>query len=197
MASIFTGYGNDIFISYRQKDNRSEQWVTKFVQALREELDSTFKEEDSIYFDSNPHDGLLETHDVDGSLKEKIKCLVFIPIISHTYCDTKSFAWKNELIAFRDFAQTDPKGLDIRLLNGNVAKRVLPIRIHDIDKEDASLLEKEIGGSLRPVDFIYKEPGVNRPLRLSDDRSLNLEKTDYKNQVNKVANAVLEITRGI
>ena len=94
MASIFTGYGNDIFISYRQKDNRSEQWVTKFVQALREELDSTFKEEVSIYFDSNPHDGLLETHDVDGSLKEKIKCLIFIPIVSRTYCDTPMvMAW--------------------------------------------------------------------------------------------------------
>jgi len=34
-------------------------------------------------------------------------------------------------------------------------------------------------------------------LRLSDDRSLNLEKTDYKNQVNKIANAILEIIRGL
>ncbi len=197
MASIFTGYENDIFISYRQKDNRSEQWVTNFVRALREEIDSTFKEEVSVYFDSNPHDGLLETHDVDGSLKEKIKCLIFIPIVSRTYCDTNSFAWKNEFIAFINFAQSDAYGLDIRLLNGNVAKRVLPVRIHEIDKEDSALLEKEIRGVLRPVDFIYKEPGVNRPLRLSDDRSLNLEKTDYKNQVNKIANAILEIIRGL
>jgi TolB-like protein len=197
MASILPGYEYDIFISYRQKDNRSDQWVTSFVKALRDELDATFKEDVSIYFDSNPHDGLLETHDVDRSLKGKIKCLVFIPIVSRTYCDTKSFAWKNEFIAFRDFAQTDTTGLEIRLLNGNVAKRVLPVRIHDIDKEDASLLEKEIGGVLRPVDFIYKESGVNRPLRLSDDRSLNMEKTDYKNQVNKIANAILEIVRGL
>lgn len=197
MASILLGYEYDIFISYRQKDNRSDQWVTSFVKALRDELDATFKEDVSIYFDSNPHDGLLETHDVDSSLKEKIKCLVFIPIVSRTYCDTTSFAWKNEFIAFRDFAQTDPHGLEIRLLNGNVAKRVLPVRIHDIDKEDASLLEKEIGGVLRPVDFVYKESGVNRPLRLSDDRTLNLEKTDYKNQVNKIANAILEIIRGL
>lgn len=197
MASILIGYEYDIFISYRQKDNRADQWVTSFVKALRDELDATFKEDVSIYFDTNPYDGLLETHDVDSSLKEKIKCLVFIPIVSRTYCDTKSFAWKNEFIAFRDFAQTDPKGLEIRLLNGNVAKRVLPVRIHDIDKEDASLLEKEIGGALRSVDFIYKESGVNRPLRISDDRSLNLEKTDYKNQVNKIANAILEIIRGL
>jgi TolB-like protein/Tfp pilus assembly protein PilF len=197
MASIFTGYENDIFVSYRQKDNRSEQWVTNFVRALREEIDSTFKEEVSVYFDSNPHDGLLETHDVDGSLKEKIKCLIFIPIVSRTYCDTNSFAWKNEFIAFVKFAQSDAYGLNIRLLNGNVAKRVLPVRIHEIDKEDSALLEKEIRGVLRPVDFIYKEPGVNRPLRLADDRSLNLEKTEYKNQVNKIANAIFEIIRGL
>jgi TolB-like protein/Flp pilus assembly protein TadD len=197
MASILPGYEYDIFISYRQKDNRSDQWVTSFVKALSDELDATFKEDISIYFDSNPHDGLLETNDVDRSLKEKIKCLVFIPIVSRTYCDTKSFAWINEFIAFRDFARTDPNGLEIRLLNGNVAKRVLPVRIHDIDKEDAALLEKEIDGVLRPVDFIYKESGVNRPLRLSDDRSLNLEKTDYKNQVNKIANAILEIMKGL
>ncbi len=197
MASILPGYEYDIFLSYRQKDNRSDQWVTNFVKALKEELDATFKEDVSIYFDSNPHDGLLETHDVDASLKEKIKCLVFIPIVSRTYCDPKSFAWKNEFIAFRDFVYTDPNGMDIKLMDGNVAKRVLPVRIHDIDKEDASLLEKEIGGVLRPVDFIYKEPGVNRPLRISDERSLNLEKTDYKNQVNKVANAAQEIIRGL
>ena len=197
MASIFAGYENDIFISYRQKDNRSEQWVTNFVQALRDELDSTFKEEISIYFDSNAHDGLLETHDVDGSLKQKIKCLIFIPIVSRTYCDTNSFAWKNEFTAFMNFIQSDVYGMDIKLLNGNVAKRVLPVRIHDIDKEDSTLIEKEICGVLRPVDFIYKEPGVNRPLRLSDDRNFNQEKTDYKNQVNKVANAILEIVRGL
>ncbi|HTF21803.1 MAG TPA: hypothetical protein VK658_27175 [Chryseolinea sp.] len=106
MASILPGYEYDIFISCRQKDNRSDRWVTSFVKALADELDATFK-------------------------------------------------------------------------------------------EDASLLEKEIGGVLRPVDFIYREPGVNRPLRLADDRSLNLEKTDYKNQVNKIANAILEIVRGL
>ncbi len=52
-----------------------------------EEIDATFKQDISIYFDENPHDGLLETHDVDQSLDEKVKCLIFIPIISQTYCD--------------------------------------------------------------------------------------------------------------
>lgn len=44
MASIIPGYEYDIFISYRQKDNK--------------------------------HDGLLETHDISASLKEKLRCLV-------------------------------------------------------------------------------------------------------------------------
>ena len=80
MASLIQGYEYDIFISYRHNDNRSG-WVTDFVEALQDELAATIKEPLSIYFDKNPHDGLHETHDVDGSLKEKIKCLVLIPIL--------------------------------------------------------------------------------------------------------------------
>jgi len=76
MASQIPGFEYDIFISYRQKDNKGERWVTEFVEALKTELDSTFKEEVSVYFDVNPHDGLLEIHDVDDSLKKKLKCLV-------------------------------------------------------------------------------------------------------------------------
>src|ERR1035437_7375865 len=91
MASLLPGYEYDIFISYRQKDNKGDRWVNEFVEALKTELESTFKEEISVYFDINPHDGLLETHDVNASLEEKLKCLIFIPIISRTYCDPKSF----------------------------------------------------------------------------------------------------------
>ena len=64
MASIVRGYEYDIFISYRQKDNKGDRWVSEFVDNLKEELESTFKSEISVYFDINPHDGLLETHDV-------------------------------------------------------------------------------------------------------------------------------------
>ena len=81
MASIIEGYNYDIFISYRQKDNKYDGWVTEFVENLRRELEATFKEDISVYFDINPHDGLLETHDVDESLKEKLRCLIFIPIL--------------------------------------------------------------------------------------------------------------------
>ena len=68
MASIINGFSYDIFISYRQKDNKGEQWVSEFVDALKTEIEATFKEDISIYFDENPHDGLLETHDVAESL---------------------------------------------------------------------------------------------------------------------------------
>jgi hypothetical protein len=78
MASIIIGFEYDIFISYRHNGNRSG-WVTEFVNALQEELAATIKEPLTIYFDKNPHDGLLETHHVDKSLDGKLKCLIFIP----------------------------------------------------------------------------------------------------------------------
>ena len=197
MASLIPGYNYDIFISYRQKDNKHDGWVTEFVDNLKGELESTFKEEISVYFDINPHDGLLETHDVDASLTDKLKCLVFIPIISRTYCDPKSFAWEHEFKAFIELASNDQFGLRVRLPNGNVACRVLPIQIHDLNPDDKELVENELGGYLRPVEFIYKEPGVNRPLKPDDDEKVNLTKTKYRNQINKVANAIDEIINSI
>lgn len=192
MASLNPDYNYDIFISYRQKDNRS-QWVTDFTQALKAELDATFKEDVSIYFDANPHEGLFETHDVDASLKEKIKCLVFIPIVSQTYCDPQSFAWQKEFLPFLAFARNDTFGLDITLDNGNVTKRVLPVRIHEIDALDKKLIEDALGSVLRPVNFSYQEAGVNRPLLISDQKHDNLDKLDYRNQINKVANSIKAI----
>jgi len=198
MPSIIEGYIYDIFISYRQKDNRGERWVSEFVESLKTELESTFKEEISVYFDINPHDGLLETHDVDESLKEKLKCLIFIPIISRTYCDTKSFAWEHEFKAFVEKASHDQFGLKVKLPNGNITSRVLPIRIHDLNNEDIKLCETVTGGFLRGVEFIYKEPGVNRPLRSNEDNPHdNLNHTIYRNQINKVALTARDILEGI
>ena len=163
MPSLISGYEYDIFISYRQKDNKYEDWVTEFVDNLRKELAATFKEEVSIYFAVNPYDGLQETHDVDAPLGEKDKCLIFIPILSQTYCDPNSFAWANELLAFRDFSSASAPGLKVRMPNGNVASRILPIRIHELDNVDVKLFEDETGGLIRPIDFILRSPGVNRP----------------------------------
>ncbi len=198
MSSIIEGYNYDIFISYRQKDNKGDRWVSEFVEALKTELESTFKEEISVYFDINPHDGLLETHDVDESLKEKLKCLVFIPIISRTYCDPKSFAWEHEFKAFVEQASKDQFGLKVKLPNGNVASRVLPIRIYDLNKTDIKLCEKVLGGVIRSVDFIHKSAGVNRPLRANEDHPQdNTNKTYYRDQINKVANSINEIISGL
>jgi len=197
MTSIIEGYNYDIFISYRQKDNKFDGWVTRFVGDLKKELEATFKEDISIYFDENPHDGLLEMHNVDKSLEGKLKSLIFIPIISQTYCDTKSFAWQNELCAFNRIVKEDKFGRDIKLSGGNVTSRILPIKINDLDTEDQELVEKELGGVLRPIEFIYKEPGVNRPLTPDDDEKKNLNNTRYRNQINKVANTVKGIIRAI
>jgi tetratricopeptide (TPR) repeat protein len=198
MASLIPGFEYDIFISYRQKDNRHDGWVTEFVDNLKGELESTFKEEIRVYFDINPHDGLLETHDVDASLKRKLKCLVFIPVISRTYCDTNSFAWQHEFKAFVDEATNDQFGLKVDLPNGNVVNRVLPVRIHELDTDDNRLCESVLGGVLRGVEFVYKSAGVNRPLRAKEDHPQdNLNKTYYRDQINKVANAIRDIIKGL
>jgi hypothetical protein len=154
MASLIQGYEYDIFISYRQKDNKYDGWVTEFVDNLQRELEATFKEEIGVYFDINPQDGLLETHDVDASLKEKLKCLVFVPVISHIYCDPNSYAWEHEFRAFIDQASKDQFGLKVKLPNGNVANRVLPIRIYDLDPDNIQLCESVMGGVLRGIEFI-------------------------------------------
>jgi hypothetical protein len=168
--------------------------VTEFVSNLRRELESAFKDDISIYFDENPADGLHETHDVGASLKDKIKCLVFIPVVSRTYCDSNSFAWKNEFLAFRDFASNDSFGLKVKLPNGNVGNRILPIRLRELEQDDVKLFEKEIGGTMRSLDFIFKSAGVNRHLSPDDERKENQNHTLYRDQINKVAMSVREIT---
>ena len=80
MPSIISGFEYDIFISYRQKDNKYDSWVTEFVQNLKKELEATFKEDVSIYFDENPHDGLHETHNVGKSLVGKLQSVIFIKV---------------------------------------------------------------------------------------------------------------------
>lgn len=208
MASLIPGYEYDIFISYRQKDNqptpgygwqsKGDRWVSNFVEALKTELDATFKEDVTVYFDENPHDRLQETHNVDKSLEGKLKCLVFIPILSQTYCDQASYAWQYEFLTFLRMAKTDLFGKDVKLKSGNVACRVLPVRIHDLDEEDKKLFEKETESVLRALDFVFRTPsGVNRPLRPEDQAAENLNKTLYRDQINKVARAVKEIIQAM
>jgi dienelactone hydrolase len=197
MPSLLPGFEYDIFISYRQNDNKYDGWVTEFVNNLNKELEATLKDKVTVYFDSNPHDGLLETHSVSHSLEEKLKCLIFIPILSKTYCDVKSFAWNDELLAFVEKAKKDQFGLNVKLTSGNVSSRVLPVRIHDLDPEDVKLAESVIG-FIRSVDFIYHSPGVNRSLRPWDDDVIkNTRQPFYRDQINKVANAIDELVRGM
>jgi hypothetical protein len=43
MSSIIEGYHYDIFISYRQKDNKGDKWVSRFVDALKTKLELIFE----------------------------------------------------------------------------------------------------------------------------------------------------------
>jgi TolB-like protein/Tfp pilus assembly protein PilF len=197
MASLIEGYEYDIFISYRQNDNRSG-WVTDFVKHLNEALAATFKKPVTVYFDADPHDGLAATHDVGDSLKGKLKCVILIPIVSQTYCDPNSFAWRHEFLAFRDQATRDHLGMKIKLTNGNVASRILPISIHDLDATDKELVETELGGPMRAIEFIYRSPGVIRPLEShEEDPKSNRDRTYYRDQINKVSRAIKELMTGI
>ena len=197
VSSILPGFEYDIFISYRQKDNKFDGWVSRFVADLKNELDATFKENLGIYFDENPHDGLLEMHDVDKSLQTKIKTLIFIPILSQTYCDPKSFAWEHEFKAFNRMASKDDFGRDIKLHSGNVCSRIIPVVIRELDETDIKMVEDELGCRFRAIEFIYSAAGVNRPLTPSDNPEKNLKKIFYRDQINKVAYAVKEVIYGM
>lgn len=201
MSSLITGYEFDIFISYSHKDNlptpgfgrhESDGWVTQFVADLRKELESISKEDISIYFDENPRDGLPETYQFDKSAEGKLKSLIFIPIISQTYCDPKSFVWQHEFLAFISNAKENTFGTEASLLNDNISNRIIPVKIHDIDATDNTLIEKEIG-QVRSIDFIVKSAGVNRSLTQKDDELRSPGQILYRDQINKVANTIKDI----
>ena len=192
-ASILPDYDYDIHISYRYNDNKYDGWVSEFVEKLNQELGATLKDRLTIFFDKNPDD-----KQEDGSSSQKIRSLIFIPVISQTYCDTNSPVWKNEFRIFQSEIKNDKIGPVVKLSNGNSASRVIPIRIHEIDTEDVKLLESELSGSLRSIDFIYREEGVNRPLHpVDDEKQANPLRPMYRNQINKLANAIKEIISGI
>jgi hypothetical protein len=197
-SSILPEYNYDIHISFRFNDNKYDHWVTEFVEKLNQELSATLKDKLSIYFDKNPEDSRLVYQQADGSVSQKIKSLILIPVISQTYCDINSPVWKSEFSTFQQEIKNDPIGNVIKLFNGNTVSRIVPVKIHDIETEDVKLLEAELSGGLRSIDFIYREDGVNRPLHPADDeKHANPLRPMYRNQINKLANSIKEIIAGI
>ncbi len=192
-ASIIPDYDYDIHISYRFNDNKYDGWISELVEKLNQELSATLKDKLSIFFDKNAEDkreSILPGH--------KIKSLIFIPIISQTYCDINSPVWEKEFRVFQEETRNDNLGTAIKLPNGNSASRVIPVRIHELDMEDVKLLESELPGGLRSIDFIYREDGVNRPLRpMDDERQVDPLRPMYRNQINKLANVIKEVISGI
>ena len=197
-SSVLKDYDYDIHISFRHNDNIYDGWVTEFAEKLNQELSATLKDRLSIFFDKNPEDKRGEFQWEDGSSSKNIRSLIFIPVISQTYCDTSSGVWKNEFSIFQEDIKKDSIGGKLRLPNGNAVSRIIPVKIHDIDYEDVRLLESELSGSLRSIDFIYREEGVNRPLLPSDDeKHTSPLRSMYRNQINKLANAIKEIISAI
>jgi hypothetical protein len=188
-SSILTGFDHDIYISYRSNDNKYDGWVTEFTAKLERELGATMKDKLSIWLEKDPEK-------LDGP--KPIRSLIFIPIVSQTYCDPYSPVWQGEFKGFQSSSLNDEIGPFVKLPTGSTASRVTPVRIHDIDAEDVKLLESELSGGLRSIDFIYREDGVNRPLRpLDDDKNAAPNRPLYRNQINKLANAIKDIITGI
>ena len=50
MPSVLPGFEFDIFISYRQKDNKGDRWVSEFVDALKNELAVDLQRRDQYLF---------------------------------------------------------------------------------------------------------------------------------------------------
>jgi len=197
-SSIIPEYDYDIHISYRYNDNKYDGWVTEFVEKLKQELSATIKDKLSVYYDKSTEEKRMGSQSDQGTDASKIKSLIFIPIISQTYCDVNSPVWKNEFKVFQNEIINDSIGSKLVLPNGNTVSRVIPVKIHEIDVEDIRLLESEVSGVLRSIDFIYREEGVNRPLRpVDDEKHITQLRPMYRNQINKVANAIKEIVAGI
>jgi class 3 adenylate cyclase len=198
-SSILPDYQYDIFISFSDKDNKYDRWVDEFALRLKQELDATLKDKLTVHCirgSSDPHSVKQSSEPV--ILEKGIHALIFVPVISQTYCDVNSRPWREEFKAFKSEIERDHLGPDIRLANGTVFSRILPVRIHDIDIHDVRMLEQELSGVLRSIDFIYRAEGVNRPLRPSDDEiSLHNAPVLYRNQINKLANMIREIIQGI
>ena len=198
LKSILPDFDCDIYVSYRFNDNKYDGWVTEFVDKLTQELSATLKDKLSIYFDKNPEEDRKPFYAENSLIPRQIRSLIFIPIISQTYCDTNSLVWNEEFKGFQTGAKTDQFGPNIKLPAGNTASRIIPVKIHDIDPDDIKLLETELSGGMRSIDFIYREDGVNRPLHPGDDEKFATPlRPLYRNQVNKLANIVKDIISGI
>ncbi len=101
---------------------------------------------------------------------------------------------RHEFKAFVEQASKDQFGLKVKLPNGNIANRIFPVRIHDLDADDIRLCESVTGGALHEIEFTYRSTGVNRPLRSKEDNPQeNLNRTFYRDQINKTALAIKEI----
>lgn len=198
MSSIIPNYNFDIYVSYRYNDAIFE-WVQEFIVNLEHELAAILRDKLTVHFNVKGISSELDEEEAEKVIAQNLKTLIFIPIISHGYCDVKKFYWKKEFMKFKELALSDNFGLNIPIKSGYSLSRIIPVRINEINRDELLLLEQEVGDYMRSVDFIYDTlEGVNRPLRFKDDDMLFRKNTSlYRNQINKTANVISEIIKGI
>ena len=189
---------HDVFVSYRHNDDRLDGWVSAFVAALNLELRAIIKFPVDVYFDRSHDTGLRENHSVSASLDGRLNTRILLPVLSQTYCDTGSYAWKSEFIQFLEQERRNGQALEVALPSGNYASRVLPICIHELEREDVAAVEDALRSPLRSIDFVYREGGANRPLSEHDQEPGQTRAgTRYRNQLNKTALAIKELLGGM
>ena len=103
---LLPGYEYDIFISYRQNDNRYDGWVTGSVSNLKAELEATMKGKVNVYFDETQKDRLLGKSQRGRVPLPKFTRHSRFPSCPKPIATRESFAWNQEFLAFLNIYPT-------------------------------------------------------------------------------------------
>lgn len=182
MSALTSAYKYDIYISYRRNEQIFE-WTKEFVNILKTEIEQIIKQPISIFLENG----------LDYS-PENVNSVLFIPIISNSYCVINKDNWINEFQYFKNSAINDSLGFLLPFQGNNLLNRILPIKINSISDSEYYVLEGEMDGRLKSIDFIFDAiEGVSRPLRPNDDVTFKIGTLLYRNQIIKTANIIAEL----
>ncbi|MDH5399560.1 MAG: hypothetical protein OEX02_15530 [Cyclobacteriaceae bacterium] len=180
MPTSIPGFKYDVVISYCQKDNIYNGWVSEFANNLTWELRKIYGPKFSVCL-RDPNLPYENRHQ---------KSLVFIPVMSHRYCNPQGKEWISEFKKFVDDANGDDYGIELAREGKTAVHRVVPILINKLEDSKLALLEKETDSDIKPIELIYQSSVIDRPLMPSDQPPKNECNTIYANQLKKVARAV-------
>src|SRR3990172_7293606 len=107
--AILPSYKFDVYISYRHSDSVRE-WVMEFIEKLQQELDASLKDRLSVYVDKRGVGNEIDSDSFKKERTENLRSLIFIPVLSNTYCDSSKFNWEEEFMQFKTSSANDELG---------------------------------------------------------------------------------------